>query len=119
MDELDRILGTPDPLEPSAGLADAAMEAIRRESGAPAPLPFPWRRVIPGLGICLGLLAAAIITLILQGIPEPSAAAGIDLQNLLHSTVFTGCAWAAGSLAGSLLITHLSFRLILHRAGEP
>ena len=36
-------------LPPSSGFASSVMDALQAEAGAPAPIQFPWRRVVPGI----------------------------------------------------------------------
>jgi hypothetical protein len=115
LDELDRILGSEESLEPSSGLAATAMDAIRKEAAAPEPVPFPWRRVVPGLAISLALLAAGIIILAVKGTPESPFTNSFDLQGFLQSPLGVSTTWAAGSLLATYLLTHLSFRLIIRR----
>ncbi len=48
-DELDRILSSNDDLAPSSGFVTSVMDAVRQEASTPAPIPFPWRRALPGI----------------------------------------------------------------------
>jgi len=59
-DEIDRILSHEEELLPSSGFAAAVMDAVRREAAVPAPIPFPWKRALPGLVV-------AVLTLGLVG----------------------------------------------------
>ena len=45
MDEIDRILSSEAPIEPSPALTRRVMDEVRRTAEAPPPLAFPWRRV--------------------------------------------------------------------------
>jgi hypothetical protein len=36
-------------LPPSSGFASSVMDALQAEADAPAPIQFPWRRVVPGI----------------------------------------------------------------------
>lgn len=65
-DEINRILSREDEILPSSGFAVSVMDAVRREAAAPPPIPFPWKRALPGLvaaGIALALVLVA-------GIPQ-------------------------------------------------
>lgn len=73
-DELDRILSSEEPLEPSSGFVAGVMEAIRAQAAAPPPLPFPWRRFAVGLVACV-ILAAAGTALLLPRARTPGLAA--------------------------------------------
>jgi hypothetical protein len=52
-DPLDRLLATHfargEALAPSSGFASSVMDALQAEADAPAPIQFPWRRVVPGI----------------------------------------------------------------------
>ena len=58
MDELDRILGSEEGLEPSSGLTRRVMEAVGQDRSTPAPIPFPWMRLLPAL-VGLGIVVAS------------------------------------------------------------
>jgi hypothetical protein len=68
-DNLDRILLTEDTLLPSSGFTASVMEAIHERAAAPSsmsdPIPFPWKRAIPGvaaLAIAIAILVRLIVT---------------------------------------------------------
>jgi hypothetical protein len=52
-DPLDRLLATHfapgEELPSSSGFASSVMDALQAEASAPAPIQFPWRRVVPGI----------------------------------------------------------------------
>lgn len=55
-ESIDRILSSEEELIPSSGFTAAVMERIREEAAAPPPIPFPWRRMVPGMVLgCAGL----------------------------------------------------------------
>ena len=51
---LDRILATEEDLVPSSGFAASVMDRIREETTAPPPIPFPWKRAVPGIVLAAG-----------------------------------------------------------------
>jgi hypothetical protein len=59
-DALDRILFREPAILPSSGFTACVMAAVVREASAPAPIPFPWRRALPGL-IASGLALAGLV----------------------------------------------------------
>jgi hypothetical protein len=65
-DEFDRIMSE-DEILPSSGFAASVMEAVRREAAAPPPIPFPWKRALPGAvfaaATLIGILAICTIDL--------------------------------------------------------
>jgi hypothetical protein len=52
-EELDRILSAEREILPSPGFAASVMRAVREEACAPPPIPFPWKRLLPGLVVSL------------------------------------------------------------------
>ena len=63
-DEIDRALAREDDILPSSGFAASVMDAVRREAAAPPPIPFPWKRALPGLVVAGVGLAAVYPSLI-------------------------------------------------------
>lgn len=63
-DEINRILSREDEMLPSSGFAVSVMDAVRREAAAPPPIPFPWKRALPGL-VVAGL---AVVLVLIAGI---------------------------------------------------
>jgi hypothetical protein len=53
---LDRMLAAEEELVPSSGFAAAIMDRVREEAARPAPIPFPWSRVAPGLVLAAGVI---------------------------------------------------------------
>ena len=73
-DEFDRALSGEIPIVPSAGFVNGVMEAVRREASAPPPIPFPWKRALPGLAA--GVVAlAAMIAILVKDASRPASAA--------------------------------------------
>jgi hypothetical protein len=75
-DELDRILSSKDDnILPSSGLAGSVMEAIRSEAITPPPIPFPWKRALPGLAAAavalVGLLTLLLDQLLRSAVTQP------------------------------------------------
>jgi hypothetical protein len=60
-DGMNRILSREDEILPSSGFAASVMEAVRREAAAPPPIPFPWKRALPGLVVAALALAWALV----------------------------------------------------------
>jgi len=58
--EIDRILSREDEILPSSGFAVSVMDAVRYEAAAPPPIPFPWKRALPGL-VVAGFVLAMVI----------------------------------------------------------
>jgi hypothetical protein len=99
-DEIDRILGSEAPLEPSSGFATAVLERVRLEAAEPPALPFPWGRFALGLAAC-GVAAAAATVLIVG-----NASTLVAIFSPLAS-VAPEIGWAAMSLLIALVATRL------------
>src|SRR5262249_46712231 len=70
-DEFDRIMSEEEIL-PSSGFAASVMEAVQREAAAPPPIPFPWKRALPG-AVFAGATLAAILVICTLRLLEPGA----------------------------------------------
>jgi hypothetical protein len=112
---IDRILGNEDQIVPSSGFLATVMERVQEEAAvaaAPAPIPFPWKRAIPGIllavvvlgwgGVELVRIVAARVALSTLAMPEISVDAFKELE---------AASWVVGALLTSLLSWLLSSRL--------
>jgi hypothetical protein len=93
------------------------MEAVRRDAEAPPPIPFPWKRALPGLIYCVGALAAFLV-LGLSGLSQLGR--GTELSNTL-TRVFdaakdAGVGWIALAMVVSLVSVVVSMRVAGRRA---
>jgi hypothetical protein len=113
-DDIDRVLAGEDSIVPSSGFAASVMEAVRRDAEAPPPIPFPWKRALPGLIYCVGALVAFLIV----GLSQPGR--GTDLSNALtrvfDAAKVAGAGWIALALVVSLLSVVVSVRVAGRRA---
>ena len=48
-EDIDRILSEQGEILPSSGFVSSVMDAVRQEAATPPPIPFPWKRALPGL----------------------------------------------------------------------
>jgi len=53
--KIDQILANEEDLIPSSGFLASVMERVNDEARMPAPLPFPWKRAIPGILLASGV----------------------------------------------------------------
>lgn len=110
--EIDRILATEDELIPSSGFLSAVMERVREEAAAPAPIPFPWKRAIPGILFAIAVLGWGAFELMRAALPAvrtislPSPHLSVALARPLEDA-----GWVALALGVSLLSSLLSRRL--------
>jgi hypothetical protein len=72
-DELDRIMSE-EEIQPSSGFTASVMEAVRSEAAAPPPIPFPWKRALPG-AVVAGVTLVAILVICTMKLFELSPSA--------------------------------------------
>lgn len=112
-DNLDRILKSEEELAPSSGFVAAVMERVREEAAAPAPIPFPWKRMVPGMLLAAGLLIWCGVELTRLGLQDLRAVALVQPH---LSAAFTGtvgqASWVALALGVSMATWLLSRRMV-------
>jgi hypothetical protein len=113
-DDIDRVLSSEDSIVPSSGFAISVMEAVRRDAEAPPPIPFPWKRALPGLIYCLGALVAFLI----PGLSRPGRSTELSkgLTRVVGIAMDAGMGWVAAALVLSLVSVVLSIRVFGRRA---
>jgi hypothetical protein len=109
---IDRILAAEEELVPSSGFAASVMERVQEEAAAPPPIPFPWKRAVPGVILAAGVFGWGAVELFREGIhalrgltltaPHLSAALVLPIEQ---------AGWVALALGSSLLCWLLSRRL--------
>lgn len=113
--DLDRILSREDEIFPSAGFTARVMESVRSEATAPPPIPFPWKRALPGLvavGVALGAVLVGLAEVVNGARAVPSAAMEtMVIRSLLHATLNAGLGPIVFALLVSLAALKLSMRL--------
>lgn len=106
-----------DSIYPSSGFTESVMAAVGRDNPAPAPIPFPWRRAIPGIAAAVAalcLLAAALIAglRVIQLRPPAPQPMNIQLLSVLHYAPGPGALALALSAAITLAALLLCRRLL-------
>src|SRR5271169_5985929 len=126
-DEMNRILSSEDEILPSSGFAVSVMDAVRREAAAPPPIPFPWKRALPGLvvaGLAVTLVLVAGIVAIAQ-LGRASTTArfstswSLSLSSflpsatppILHGGMGSAAIWVAMALLLAFVSVKLSMRM--------
>lgn len=121
--DIDRAFGFErDHILPSSGFAASVMAAIAHETSAPAPIPFPWKRALPGFAAIVVVLALFIAVLVSMFLSAPAAAAApvqtsvLDsaaLLPFLHSTQSTNVVLWTAVTVGALIVSLVFFRRLL------
>ena len=109
---IDRILASEEPLIPTSGFLASVRERVQQEAAAPPPIPFPWKRAVPGILLTTGVLgwggfefarlAMPAARSFVLAPPHLSAALAQPLEQ---------AGWVAVALGASLLSWVLSHRL--------
>jgi hypothetical protein len=133
-DDMNRILSREDEILPSSGFAASVMDAVRREAAAPPPIPFPWKRAMPGLVVAVLALAAALVAGVVSMAQLAKSSTtqqfSVSLPSVLPSVVGFGFGFGSGSgfalqrnleYAGictvlALLVTWMSVKLSMRLA---
>jgi hypothetical protein len=71
--KIEKILATEEELAPSSGFVSSVMERIAEEAAAPPPIPFPWKRAVPGIVLVSGVLGWGAFELVRAGIRSAPA----------------------------------------------
>jgi hypothetical protein len=110
--EIDRILATEEELVPSSGFLASVMEGVLEEAAAPPPIPFPWKRAVPGILLVAGVFGWGAAELVRYGLPAVKQIS-LTPPHLSAGAVrpLEQAAWVALALAASLLSWLLSRRL--------
>jgi len=116
--EINRILSREDEILPSSGFAVSVMDAVRREAAAPPPIPFPWKRALPGLvvaGFTLALVLVAGVVAIAQldkaTVPPPSMSLPSMLAPIFQGNMGSAAIWTLLTLLVTFVSVKFSMRL--------
>lgn len=120
-DDLDRILSEDQEIIPSPGFVNSVMDSVRREALTPGPIPFPWKRALPGLAsvvLSLALLLIAGGTLFTRGIaaqPQPLVLP-FAYDRILEAARSIRASWIVLALLLSLASAKFSIRFTTLRS---
>jgi hypothetical protein len=88
------------------------MESVREEAAALPPIPFPWKRAIPGMVLTASVFGWGALELVRYGLPAVGSIA-LAPPHLSDAVVLSlqQASWVALALGVSLLSWLLSSRL--------
>ena len=112
-DKLDNILASEPELVPSSGFLASVMERVKEEAAVPPPIPFPWKRAIPGMILAAGVLGWGGVELVryvihsapqlsLHQLPVPAHIPSAQLQEVFWTAAACGVSIASWLLARRL-----------------
>jgi len=111
-ESLDNILVKEEALVPSSGFLAGVMERVREEAVAPPPIPFPWKRAVPGLVLAAVVLGWFGVEMVREGVASVRTLTftpphlSLDFQRPVEQA-----GWVALALGVSLLSWLLARRL--------
>lgn len=110
---VERILAAEEMLVPSSGFMAGVMERVREEAAAPAPIPFPWKRIAPGIVLAAGTLgwgawqavrfAGPAMRELAQGSPQFPSALPPHLEQAAWVMLALAVSWAGWALSMRLV----------------
>ncbi len=118
-DDIDRILPKEQEILPSSGFVSSVMDAVQREAEAP-PIPFPWKRALPGLtaaGLALVWVFVAVISLFIRGtVTQPLPPELLSrFASIIGAWKTAGASWITLALVLSLALVKFSTRFVFGR----
>jgi hypothetical protein len=119
--EINRILSREDEILPSSGFAVSVMDAVRCEAAAPPPIPFPWKRALPGLlvgAVVLALVPVAVVRAIAQLDRATASQFSMFLPSAMPSVFSGGLESAAICTVLALLTALVSVKLAMRLSGR-
>jgi hypothetical protein len=63
----ESILASEEPIVPSSGFLGGVMERVKEESAMAAPIPFPWKRALPGFVVATAILGCGGVEFVRWG----------------------------------------------------
>ena len=115
VDRMDEILGTEVELIPSSGFVSGVMERLREQAAAPPPIPFPWKRAVPGFVVVASVFGwSAVEFARLIG----SAVATLKLPPVHVLVAFVRPLAQAGWVVAALAVSFASWMLTRRVAGS-
>ncbi|MGP8173894.1 MAG: hypothetical protein ACLP7O_05035 [Terracidiphilus sp.] len=113
LNRIDHILASEEPLIPSSGFLASVMERVHEEATAPPPIPFPWKRAVPGMVLAAGVLGWSAFELVRYGLPAVGSIAQASPHlSAAFERPLEQVGWVALALGASLLSWLLSRRLV-------
>ena len=111
LENLDRIMRAEEELAPSSGFVSSVMERVREEAAAPKPIPFPWKRVVPGMVLAIGGVAWIAVQVARQGPTRLPDTGSLAVLWAHMSPQMTGELESTGWVAAALVLSLMSWLL--------
>lgn len=111
LDTIGRVLATEEALVPSSGFVSAVMERVREESLAPPPIPFPWKRAIPGMALAAAVFGWGAFE-IMRHAPALTVSMAPAHLSIAATSGLETTGWVVAAFAASMLAWRFSLRFM-------
>jgi len=112
----DAILASEEPILPSSGFLAAVMERVQEEASVPKPIPFPWKRALPGFVLIAAVFGWGSVELVRWGASTMMGASlAVPHVSIAMSQPMVQAGWVAVAAGVSLASWLLARKL----AGRP
>jgi hypothetical protein len=115
-DRLDAILADEGGIVPSSGFLARVMDRIEDEATAPPPIPFPWKRFLPGFVLAGGVLGWGAVETVRYVMD--AAASGFALPKIPVAASLSEPMQQAGWVVAALAVSAASWLLSRRIAGR-
>lgn len=119
-DEFDRVFLREAEIIPSSGFVKSVMAAVRSEAAAPPPIPFPWKRALPGLAVFAVAIAWSLTDVSRSPGRESASVVPSALTHWLDGVaplIDAAQMFGAGWVLLGLLLTLAGLKLTWHMSG--
>ena len=112
----DAILASEEPILPSSGFLAAVMERVQEAASVPKPIPFPWKRALPGFVLIAAVFGWGSVELVRWGASTMMGASlAVPHVSIAMSQPMVQAGWVAVAAGVSLASWLLARKL----AGRP
>jgi hypothetical protein len=109
---IDHILAAEQKLVPTSGFLASIMERVHEEASTPAPIPFPWKRALPGILLASAVFGWGAFEFVQQFLPAVRTLSfSLPQISIAVERPLEQAGWVALALAVSLASWLLSRRL--------
>jgi len=115
-DDLDHILSEGQEILPSSGFVGSVMDAVRYEAAGPPPIPFPWKRALPGFAAAAFAFVSVVVSFVeffRAPTPQPPPSLPPAVDWILHVAKTSGAGWIL--LALLLTLVSVMFSMLAAR----
>lgn len=110
--DLDQLLSHGPEIVPSSGFTASVMNAVRVQAQAPPPIPFPWKRALPGIAAAVLSLAWIVFACVAAFSSNGGGAAPVLSISPAIQSLWRAASWVLIALVTTVVSLLFSWRLI-------